>query len=121
MRINSCSSKSLPIVYYTQLSPCSGNFPASKSRQNLMRDTEVMSQRTKSTLISQTVSTYRCERVKKKKEKLLFVKILAVSIYSSTFQDLSALKEHLCALKLLNVACGNWTLKVITLPGALAV
>ena len=65
---------------------------------------------------SETVSTYLCKGVEK---YLLFFKTKAVSIHSSTFQGLSALKEHSCMLSFRT--CGIQQLeRVVTLPGALA-
>ena len=68
-------------------------------------------------LLKQTVLTYWCKRVEK---YLLFLKTLAISIHSSTFQGLSALKERSCTLSFRTHGMQQLE-RVVTLPGALSV
>ena len=71
----------------------------------------------KISLWKQTILIYWCKRAEK---ILLFLKILTVSILSSMFEGLSALKECLCMLSFWT--CGLFQLeRVITLPSALSV
>ena len=92
MQTNGHSPKSFPIVYCTYQPPYSGNLPTPNYghwSHAPMDKINIISLR------KWAVSTYWCKRVEK---YLLFLKTLAISIRSSMFQGLSALKESSCTL-----------------------